>query len=136
MFPRFYGEIVFLKKASNFLQVAQIIVDLSKRSEPLLHCRRMRQLLFLIASLFITSSNLAFCQVLGGSSTYNFLKLPSTPQLSALGGINISNRTNDIGMTMSNPAFLRDDMSGQLHASFNSMYAGIKNLALVGGYRV
>src|SRR6476660_4215041 len=74
--------------------------------------------------------------VLGGSSTFNFLKLPVTPQLSALGGINISNRTNDIGLIMSNPSFLREDMSGQLHASFNSMYAGIKNLALVGGYHL
>jgi hypothetical protein len=29
---------------------------------------------------------------------------------------------------MSNPSLLRDDMSGQLHAAFNSMYAGIKTL--------
>ena len=89
-----------------------------------------------LLTVFTISVNLALGQVLGGSNTYNFLKLPATPQLSGLGGINISNRTNDIGMTMSNPALLRDDMSGQLHASFNSMYAGIKNLALVGGYTV
>lgn len=75
----------------------------------------------------------ARAQVLGGASTFNFLKLPPTPQLSALGGINISNRTNDIGVTMFNPSLLREEMSGQIHASFNSMYAGIKNLALVGG---
>lgn len=37
---------------------------------------------------------------------------------------------------MANPSFLRENMSGQLHASFNSMYAGIKNLALVGGYHL
>ena len=73
---------------------------------------------------------------MGGSSTFNFLKLPVTPQLSGLGGINISNRTNDIGLTMQNPALLREEMSRQIHASFNSMYAGIKNLALVGGYSV
>jgi len=78
----------------------------------------------------------ALGQVLGGASTYNFLKLPSTPQLSALGGINISNRTNDVGLSMWNPALLREDMNGQWHASFNSMYAGIKNLALIGGYSV
>jgi len=75
-------------------------------------------------------------QVLGGSSTYNFLKLPPTPQLSALGGMNISNRTNDIGITMWNASLLREDMSGQIHASFNSMYSGIKNVALVAGHYI
>ena len=76
------------------------------------------------------------CQFLGGSNTYNFIELPPTPQLSSLGGINVSNRTNDVGLTMNNPSLLREEMSGQLHASFNLMYAGIKNLSLVGGYSV
>ena len=93
----------------------------------------MRQII-VIALFFFPSVNEASCQFLGGSSTYNFLDLPATPQLSSLGGINISNRTNDIGLTLSNPSLLREEMSGQLHASFNAMYAGIKNLALVGGY--
>jgi hypothetical protein len=86
--------------------------------------------------LFLDISNDVFSQFLGGSSAYNFLGLPATPQLSSLGGINVSNRSNDIGLIMSNPSLLREDMSGQLHASFNVMYAGIKNLALVGGYAV
>ena len=34
---------------------------------------------------------------------------------------------------MSNVSLLREEMSGQLHASFNSMYAGIKNLGFVAG---
>ena len=94
----------------------------------------MRQLLTLLTAAFLSLPNMAFCQFLGGSNTYQFLELPATPQLSSLGGINVSNRTNDIGLSMTNPALLRKEMSGQLHASFNVMYAGIKNLALVGGY--
>jgi hypothetical protein len=69
----------------------------------------------------------ATSQTLGGNAAYNFLNLPNTPQLSALGGINVSNITNDAGMTFNNPSLLRDDMHGQLHVSFNNMYAGVKN---------
>ena len=46
-------------------------------------------------------------QTLGGNSAYNFLKLPNTPQLSALGSINISNITGDAGLSFNNPALLR-----------------------------
>jgi hypothetical protein len=69
----------------------------------------------------------AGAQTLGGNSAYNFLDLPNTPQLSALGGINISTITNDAGMSFNNPALLREDMHEQLHVSFNNMYAGVKN---------
>ena len=102
----------------------------------ILHCRIMRTLLILLTAISISFPHEGWSQLLGGDNTYNFLELPITPQLSSLGGVNVSNRTNDIGLTISNPSLLRGDMSGQLHASFNLMYAGIKNLALVGGYTV
>src|SRR4051812_48390795 len=73
-------------------------------------------------------------QTIGGSSVFNFLKLPNTPQLTALGGVNISNITNDIGLSFNNPALLRQNMHGQLNTVFTSMYAGIKNYNLSGGY--
>lgn len=75
-------------------------------------------------------------QTLGGSSAYNFLKLPNTPQLSALGGINISNITGDAGLSFGNPALLRAEMSEQLHASFNVLYAGIKDYHSLFAYHV
>ena len=128
MFPRFYGGIIFIGKLCNGEIVK--LVDCHKRNI-------LKTALYIFFSiLYLSNLQSVSAQVLGGSSTFNFLKLPVTPQLSALGGINISNRTNDIGLIMSNPSFLREDMSGQLHASFNSMYAGIKNLALVGGYHL
>ena len=81
----------------------------------------------LLCCLFFSLSCPAITQTLGGNSAYNFLKLPATPQLSALGGVNISNITGDAGMAFNNPSLLRDDMHEQLHVAFNSMYAGIKN---------
>jgi hypothetical protein len=82
---------------------------------------------FLLYFVFLTAFIPAISQTLGGNSAYNFLKLPNTPQLSALGGINISNISNDAGMAFNNPSLLRSEMHQQLHVSFNNMYAGIKN---------
>ena len=73
-------------------------------------------------------------QTLGGSSVFNFLKLPPTPQLTALGGINTSHPSNDVGMAFNNPALLRPAMHSQMNAVFNSFYAGIKAYHLSLGY--
>jgi hypothetical protein len=77
----------------------------------------------------------AVSQTLGGNAAYNFLQLPNTPQLSALGGINVSTISNDAGMAFNNPSLLREDMHGQLHVSFNNMYAGVKNYHSMFAYR-
>ena len=91
----------------------------------------MQKLLFLL----IFSLSICRGQTIGGNSVYNFLKLPNTPQLTGLGGINISNISDDIGMSFNNPALLRAVMHTQLTTVFNSMYAGIKNYHLMLGYR-
>ncbi|HZG26107.1 MAG TPA: type IX secretion system protein PorQ [Chitinophagaceae bacterium] len=92
----------------------------------------MQRCIFLFAFFSIFSATSG--QTLGGSSVFNFLKLPNTSQLTALGGINISNITDDIGMSFNNPALLRPTMHGQLSTVFNSMYAGIKNFHLMAGF--
>lgn len=73
-------------------------------------------------------------QTLGGSSVFNFLKLSHTPQLTALGGINVSHTSNDVGLAFNNPALLRHAMHSQMNAVFNSFYAGIKAYHLSTGY--
>ena len=75
-----------------------------------------------------------FAQTIGGGSVFNFLKLPNTPQLTALGGVNVSNISNDAGLAFNNPALLRESMHGQVNMVFNSMYAGIKHYHLSGAY--
>lgn len=73
-------------------------------------------------------------QTLGGNSVFNFLKFSNTPQLSALGGINISQQTNDIGMAFHNPALLRESMHTQTHVSFSSFSKAVRNYHLMTGY--
>ena len=79
-------------------------------------------------------SSVAIGQTLGGNSVYNFLKLPNTPQLTGLGGINVSQPSNDVGMAFYNPSLLVPSMHSQMNAVFNSFYAGIKTYHLSLGY--
>ena len=66
---------------------------------------------------------------------FNFLKLPNTPQLTALGGINISHPSNDIGLAFNNPSLLKPSMHSQMNAVFNSFYGGIQAYHLSLGFR-
>ncbi len=78
---------------------------------------------------------ISFSQTLGGNAAYNFLKFSPSPQLSALGGVNISNINKDISLSFHNPSLLREDMHAQFAANFTSFYAGIKNVHALAGFR-
>ena len=84
--------------------------------------------------LFLFSAGLLTAQTLGGQSVFNFLKLSNTPQLTALGGVNVSQTSNDIGLAFNNPAQLRPEMHTQLNVVFNDYYAGIKVYHLSCGF--
>lgn len=88
----------------------------------------------LIIFYCICTSNIS-AQTLGGNTVFNFLNLPNTPQLTALGGVNVSKITDDIGLACNNPALLQSSMHTQMNAVFNSFYAGIKVYDLTLGYR-
>ena len=90
------------------------------------------RLLASILGLFIS----LFCdgQTIGGSSAYNFLNLPNTPQLTGLGEVNVSQTSNDVGMAFYNPALLVPSMHTQMNAVFNSFYAGISTYHLTLAY--
>ena len=90
------------------------------------------RILFLIAFYSIVWVGRA--QTIGGSSAYNFMKLPATPLLTALGGVNTSYKTNDVGLSANNPALLDAGLHSQLGASFNSFLAGTKTYSLTGAY--
>ncbi len=89
---------------------------------------------FRITILFLVFFGRLPAQTLGGNSVFNFLKLSNTPQLTALGGINLSQASNDVGLAFNNPALLRASMHSQMNAVFNSYYAGIKTYHLSLGY--
>ncbi|HEY8967932.1 MAG TPA: type IX secretion system protein PorQ [Puia sp.] len=82
----------------------------------------------LIAVLFLLLAvGPVAAQTLGGNTVFSFLDLPNTPQLTALGGINNSVITGDVGLSFTNPALLRSSMHGQIDASFSTLYGGVHN---------
>lgn len=85
----------------------------------------LKCILFISSFLFATVAVMA--QALGGSNTYNFLRFPASPQLSALGGVNVAHQTNDLSLAFQNPAQLDAAMHSQMVANFNSLYDGVKN---------
>jgi hypothetical protein len=95
----------------------------------------MKKGLYLMLCLSLCYPLTAIAQTLGGNAAYNFLKFSASPQLSALGGVNISNINNDISLSFQDPSLLREEMHGQLSANFTSFYAGIKNIHALAGYR-
>jgi hypothetical protein len=88
---------------------------------------------FLTIQLLILFARLQ-AQTLGGNTVFNFLKLPNTPQLTALGGVNVSQPSTDVGLAFNNPALLTSSMHTQMNAVFNSFYAGIQAYHLSLGY--
>ncbi len=89
---------------------------------------------FRLTIFFVFLITRAFPQTLGGSSVFNFLKLSNTPQLTALGGVNVSQTSNDVGLAFNNPALLKPSMHTQMNAVFNDFYGGIKVYHLSLGY--
>ncbi|MFM2138471.1 MAG: type secretion system protein PorQ [Bacteroidota bacterium] len=65
-------------------------------------------------------------QTLGGSAVFSFLRLSAAPQQAALGGVNLSQPTDDPGMAFQNPALLHDRMHTRMHTVFNDLPAGVK----------
>jgi hypothetical protein len=82
----------------------------------------------------LSASINSLAQTLGGSSVFNFLRLPNTPQLSAMGGVNTSYISNDVGLAFNNPALLTRDMHSQMNAVFNGFYNGVTAYHLSLGY--
>ncbi len=93
----------------------------------------MRKVLLIPVLLLIQVYGIG--QTLGGNSVYNFLKLSNTPQLTGLGGINVSNQSADIGLAWQNPALLRPSMHTQANFVFNAFYGDIRNYHLFTGFR-
>ncbi len=82
----------------------------------------MKSLFVFLLMVFSTS---VFSQ-LGGSSTYEFLDLPVSARVTALGGNLIAVRDNDLNVALTNPSLLSDSMSNNVALSFTNYIAGIK----------
>jgi len=84
---------------------------------------------------FILITFLFFCrtnaQTLGGNAGYSFLNLPGSVQVSALGGLNISQQSDDVSLAMANPSLLSKSMHSHISLNFNSTYAGITQYGFI-----
>ncbi len=92
----------------------------------------------MLRSLFVGFLLLMFfplaAQTLGGNAVFNFLKQPNAAQLSALGGVNVSNITSDISLAFHNPSLLRSSHHAEVNNSINLMVGGIRNYSLTSGW--
>ncbi len=67
----------------------------------------------------------AFCQT-GGNNTYEFLNLPISARVTALGGNMIAVKDNDLNVSLINPSLLTDSMNNNVALSFSNYFGGIK----------
>ena len=74
--------------------------------------------------LFLASSLFAFSQA--GYGVYQFLDLPVSSRLAALGGANVSLRDNDINFAFGNPALLTRETNNVVGLSMANYMADIK----------
>ena len=77
------------------------------------------------------SGTLLFLQTVigqvGGLNVYEFLNLPASARISALGGNLISVRDDDANLAFANPAALNASMHGQISFSHNFNVAEVQN---------
>lgn len=92
----------------------------------------VRKILLFSAGLLLTAG--AIAQVTGGQHAFEFLRLPQSPHLSALGGTSVANPSQDISLAIQNPSLMRPALHNQLAVAYNSYYAGIGIANLQYGY--
>lgn len=76
--------------------------------------------------LFCSCIIKTFAQI-GGKDAYEFLNLPASARINALGGHLISVMDEDVSLALSNPASLNDKMHNRLSFSHNFHFADIQN---------
>jgi hypothetical protein len=75
-------------------------------------------------------------QTLGGSSVYNFLKIPPHPHVGALGGRNISNFSGELALALENPSLLRASNHGNVSSNFTFLAPTLTMLNANGAFHI
>ena len=76
---------------------------------------------FLLLCLSAFSANAQ----IGGNNTFEFLNLPISARVAALGGNLISAKDNDLNVVITNPALLTDSMSDNVALSYVNYFADV-----------
>ena len=77
---------------------------------------------FIIASFLLI--NKSFAQI-GGDNTYEFLNLPNSARIAAMGGNFLAVYDDDITVALANPSLITNNMHNNLGLSFVNYFAGI-----------
>lgn len=64
---------------------------------------------------------------IGGKNAYEFLNLPASARITALGGHLIGVKDEDVSLALANPATLNDKMNNRISFAHNFNFAGIQN---------
>jgi hypothetical protein len=83
----------------------------------------MKNLLLLLLLLW----TFALTGQIGGKNAYEFLNLPASARITALGGSLIGVQDEDVTLALSNPASLNNQMHNRISFSHNFHFAGISN---------
>ncbi|MGN6508214.1 MAG: type IX secretion system protein PorQ [Chitinophaga sp.] len=86
--------------------------------------------------ILLLLSAYAKAQVLGGRQTFAFLDLPPSPQVTALGGITVSQQGTDLSLGLMNPALLRSAMHTQLQVGYSGYPGGVRYSNFAFAYHV
>ncbi|NCX95337.1 MAG: hypothetical protein EBX41_02805 [Chitinophagia bacterium] len=75
-------------------------------------------------------------QVTGGQFAFEYLRLPSSPYATAMGGMCPTATAQDVSLAVQNPALMRPGLHNRLSMGYNSYYAGIGISNIAYGYHV
>lgn len=81
----------------------------------------------LLLGLFLGIYAEVSAQITGGQQTFQFMMLPASARLSALGGTQVAVKDDDIGFATANPAALNASMSGRLTFQHSFFLADLQN---------
>jgi hypothetical protein len=98
--------------------------------------RLMQKNKWLGALLLILFCNVLNAQVVGGRYAMEFLRLPNSPRISSLGGMNVANPDNDISFAGQNPALMRPGLHNQLGLNYNIYFSGIGIANMLYGFHM
>jgi hypothetical protein len=82
----------------------------------------VKKVLFVFTVLLISSSSFA---QMGGNNTYEFLNLPISARVSALGGNLLTARDGDLNVALVNPSLLTDSMDNNLALSYINYFMDV-----------
>ena len=68
---------------------------------------------------------------IGGRFSFDFLNLPTSARVSALGGVNITSGWDDVSAVLNNPALLTSDVSNHAAVNFFDYFADINQVGVV-----